>query len=59
MQRMPRNGGAGVEELELGGNQSLFAGPPTERIDPDWPLLEIFWRSALPWAYVDGVRSLR
>ena len=56
---MPRKGGAGGEELELGGNQSLFAGPPTERIDPDWPLLEIFWRSALPWTYVDGVSSLR
>jgi hypothetical protein len=24
-------------------------------IDPDLPLLELFWRSLLPWARVDGV----
>jgi hypothetical protein len=32
-----------------------FLGPATEIIDPDLPLLELFWRSALPWAHVEGV----
>ena len=30
-------------------------GPPTHHVDPDWPLLEVFWRSFLPWNHVDGV----
>jgi hypothetical protein len=56
MQRMP-NAGRGEAFLDMGGNpQGLaFAGPPTENIDPDWPLMEVFWRSALPWAHVEGV----
>jgi hypothetical protein len=54
MQRMPRGG---ADELELAANRraAAFAGPPTQAIDPDWPLLEVFWRSALPWAHVEGV----
>ena len=42
-------------EIIANAQQRGFAGPPTERIDPDWPLLEVFWRSALPWAHVEGV----
>ena len=34
-----------------------FGGPPTVIIDPDLPLLEVFWRSALPWAHVEGVAA--
>jgi len=30
-------------------------GPPTA-IDPDLPLMEIFWRSLLPWTTVDGIQ---
>jgi len=30
-------------------------GPPTHHVDPDWPFLEVFWRSFLPWNHVDGV----
>lgn len=47
------HGARGLAGLAAGGGG--FAGPPTQRIDPDWPLVEIFWRSALPWAHVDGV----
>ena len=32
-----------------------FFGPATTIIDPDLPLLEVFWKSALPWARVEGV----
>mmetsp|Transcript_8461 Transcript_8461/g.15309 ORF Transcript_8461/g.15309 Transcript_8461/m.15309 type:complete len:315 (-) Transcript_8461:83-1027(-) len=62
MQRMPRgaglNGAGGLNEEELAafvGRGANFAGPPTVDIDPDLPLLEVFWRSALPWAHVEGV----
>lgn len=56
MQRIP-NAGQGDALFGMDGNpQGLaFAGPPTENIDPDWPLVEVFWRSALPWAHVEGV----
>jgi hypothetical protein len=56
MQRMPRGGGV-AEELDFPGNRegAGLAGPPTQMIDPDWPLLEVLWRSALPWAHVEGV----
>lgn len=30
-------------------------GPPTQNIDLDWPLLEIFWRSLLPWNHIDEI----
>ena len=33
----------------------VLGGPPTELIDPDSPLMEVLWRSMLPWAHVDGV----
>lgn len=33
----------------------LIGGPPTHVIDPDLPLMELFWRSALPWNRVEGV----
>ena len=55
-QRMPRG-----EQFELENDMdgqphaAIFAGPPTQAIDPDWPILEVLWRSALPWNYVDGV----
>mmetsp|Transcript_2931 Transcript_2931/g.6910 ORF Transcript_2931/g.6910 Transcript_2931/m.6910 type:complete len:643 (-) Transcript_2931:1589-3517(-) len=50
-------GGRDDQMMEMIANaqQQGFAGPPTEMIDPDWPLLEVFWRSALPWAHVEGV----
>lgn len=34
-----------------------FLGPPTQVVDPDWPLVEVFWRSFLPWNRVEGVPS--
>lgn len=38
-----------------GGFGSTVLGPPTNIVDPDWPLVEVFWRSFLPWNHVDGV----
>jgi hypothetical protein len=32
-----------------------LGGPPMNVVDPDWPLLEVFWRSFLPWNRVEGV----
>jgi hypothetical protein len=57
MQRMHRGEGMAADGLDFAANQqgAMLAGPPTEIIDPDWPLLEVFWRSALPWAHVEGV----
>ena len=56
MQRMPRGQG-GVDEIDIAAQQFGVAlgGPPTGHVDPDWPLLEVFWRSALPWNHTDGV----
>jgi Transcriptional repressor TCF25 len=28
---------------------------PTNAVDPDWPMLEVFWRSFLPWNHVVGI----
>ena len=55
-QRMRRGGGA-AEQLDFAGNRegAFLAGPPTQMIDLDWPLLEVLWRSALPWAHAEGV----
>ena len=60
IQRGQRGGGhgGGMDEAQmaaLAGMNGAFAGPPTVNIDPDSPLLEVFWRSALPWAHVEGV----
>jgi len=59
MQRVGRGGGGMPDELAMmaGLNQqgAVLAGPPTEMVDPDWPILEVFWRSFLPWAHVEGV----
>lgn len=33
----------------------VIGGPPTHLIDPDSPVLEVLWRSILPWNHVDGV----
>lgn len=50
-----------VDALNGGGAAAAAAarrpllGPPTQHVDPDWPLLEVFWRSFLPWNHVDGV----
>lgn len=30
-------------------------GPPRNAIDLDWPMAEVFWRSFLPWNYIDGL----
>lgn len=32
-----------------------WLGGPTTLVDPDWPMLEVFWRSFLPWNRVEGV----
>jgi Transcriptional repressor TCF25 len=32
-----------------------YFGPPSEMVDPDWPMLEVFWRSLLPWNHVEGM----
>ena len=55
-QNMPRGGrfDAG-NDINGQPNGPPFAGPPTQVIDPDWPILEVFWRSALPWNQVDGI----
>ena len=45
----PRDGGL------LVGHELLIGGPPTQIVDPDDPLLEVFWRSLLPWNHVDGI----
>ena len=34
---------------------ATYFGPPSEAIDPDWPMAEVFLRSILPWNYVDGL----
>lgn len=49
-----------MNEFALGENNMFLPrrallGPPTEIIDPDWPVLEVFWRSFLPWTHVEGV----
>ena len=36
-------------------NGIMIGGPPTHMIDPDSPMLEVFWRSMMPWNHVDGV----
>jgi Transcriptional repressor TCF25 len=60
-----RRGGDGGEDDERWfGEDNLglrrrpphwLGGPPTGVVDPDWPLLEVFWRSFLPWNHVEGV----
>lgn len=35
--------------------QPAMFGPPRNAIDMDWPMAEVFWRSFLPWNYVDGL----
>ena len=34
---------------------ATYFGPPTEAIDPDWPMAEVFLRSIFPWNYVEGL----
>jgi hypothetical protein len=34
-------------------------GPPTQVVDPDWPMAEVFWRSFLPWNRVEGMPPAR
>ena len=53
MQRMPHE----REDADFAAQTEarVIAGPPTQTIDPDWPVLELFWRSALPWNHVEGL----
>lgn len=37
------------------GGGLVIGGPPANVIDPDDPLVEVLWRSMLPWNTVDGV----
>jgi len=62
--RMNRRHGAGREndqglDLEmLARQQRTMLGTGRNQmqiIDPDLPLMELFWRSMMPWARVDGV----
>eukprot|EP00535_Pseudo-nitzschia_heimii_P008479 CAMPEP_0197173116 /NCGR_PEP_ID=MMETSP1423-20130617/160_1 /TAXON_ID=476441 /ORGANISM="Pseudo-nitzschia heimii, Strain UNC1101" /LENGTH=699 /DNA_ID=CAMNT_0042621877 /DNA_START=210 /DNA_END=2309 /DNA_ORIENTATION=- len=58
VQRNPRHVNANfVDEnrIDLPSRDRNFFGPATEIIDPDEPILEVFWRSLLPWAHVEGV----
>jgi hypothetical protein len=57
MQRLPRGIGARGDDFAGGPTQvgAMLAGPPTQIVDPDSPLFEVFWRSALPWNHVQGV----
>ncbi|KAL3920444.1 MAG: hypothetical protein SGILL_003263, partial [Bacillariaceae sp.] len=55
---LQRGRAGGTDDVHMGalhGVDGALAGPPTVQIDADSPLLEIFWRSALPWAHVEGV----
>lgn len=61
LRRMPPmdNGAGQLEGHRLhdgfSAAQPLLGGPPSQMIDPDWPIVEVFWRSFLPWTHVDGV----
>lgn len=66
----PQNGDDGGVRVNDGNNvlvdangnrimNNLFMGPPTQVINPDWPMLEVFWRSFLPWNRVEGVPPAR
>ena len=46
--------GGGEEEMAQ-WQQMILDQLGGEVIDPDWPMLEEFWRSLMPWARVDGV----
>jgi hypothetical protein len=70
IRRMHRGGGAGpaLEEHEHDANglpanhrpqPQRLLGPPTQVIDPDWPIAELFWRSFLPWNRVEGLPPTR
>lgn len=37
------------------GGGYVLGGPPTEHINLDWPIMEIFLRSFLPWTHIDGI----
>lgn len=61
-----RGGGRGFDEnhdrgdvmVDANGNRMIqrhFFGPPTQIVDPDWPMVEVFWRSFLPWNHVEGI----
>jgi hypothetical protein len=46
------------DQLLRFGNAAVrqkFFGPPTNNIDLDLPMLEIFWRSLLPWNRIDEI----
>lgn len=65
VRRQARRQGQGDEladhdrnDLDANGNRldrGRFLGPPTQIVNPDWPMLEVFWRSILPWNRVEGI----
>jgi hypothetical protein len=59
LRHMPRGAMHGQQRMDMenlpAGLPALF-GPPTNVVDPDWPLVEVLWRSFLPWNHVEGVR---
>lgn len=61
LRRADQRGAEAAAQLEdaqaflQGGGGLVIGGPPTNVIDPDDPLVEVLWRSMLPWNTVDGV----
>lgn len=52
------DGDGGDLVLDANGNrvpQRHLLGPPIHHVDPDWPMVEVFWRSFLPWNHVEGI----
>lgn len=44
-----------LEQRARGQQGIVLGGPPTHTIDPDDPLVEVLWRSMMPWNHVEGV----
>ena len=62
LRRGDRAGNQHLDPLEVLENRAraaqqgiVIGGPPTHRINPDSPLLEVLWQSMLPWNHVEGV----
>ena len=60
LRNMQRGGGDVVLGGQMDGNglpvaRQIFGGPPTQAVDPDWPIAVVFILSFLPWNHVEGV----
>ena len=61
LRRLQAGGQRGLDQLMRNDGArrrlgNVFAGGSMTLIDPDLPLLELFWRSFIPWNHVEGVR---